>query len=82
MLQDAAAFIGAPRQLVGTPRQVGTADTQAMKVLGAMPDSAKSALGKFYHQHNAQLVRFLNGQPRATYSPSLKGLEISGWIGE
>lgn len=80
VLRDAALFIGAPGNLEGTPRQIGTAYTQAMKVSSAMPEKAKTALGKFYHPHNQQLVRLLNGEPRVHFSPSIKQLEISGWF--
>ena len=45
-----------------------------------MPAQARTALGRFYHEHNAQLLKLFNNQPRVHYSPSLKGLNIQAWI--
>lgn len=80
VLGDAARFIGAPRALLGTPRAIGTPEsTQSVKVLGAMAAEPRRTLGRFYHPHNAQLLHLFNSQPKVTYSPSLKGLEIQSW---
>ena len=69
VLRDVAAFIGAPRDLVGTPRAIGTpTNPQAIKMLGAMPNEARTALGRFYHTHNAELLRLFNHQSRVTTS--------------
>lgn len=80
VLRDAANFIGASRDLVGTPRAVGApANPLAVKVLGAMPSAAKTALARFYHEHNQELLRLFNHEPHVTYSPSLKALDIQAW---
>ena len=80
VLRDLAEFVGAPRQLSGTPRAVGSpANALAVKVLGAMPAAAKLALGRFYHDHNQELVRLFNHQSHVKYSPSLKALGIQSW---
>ena len=79
-MRDAANFIGAPRDLIGTPRAVGApANALAVKVVGAMPGAARDALARFYKEHNEELTRLLNHQSKVTYSPSLKALDIQSW---
>ena len=58
VVREVAAFLGAPRGLMGTPRAIGApVNPQAVKVLGAMPDRTREALGQFYRPHNARVRR-------------------------
>ena len=79
VLSDCAQFIGAPKGLVGSPKSLGTTDTQNLKVFGEVWFKAKRKLGEAYHPHNARLVHLLNTNQKVEFSPSLKGLGISGW---
>ena len=80
MIRQLSKFVGAGASLKGTPRAIGqAARPSAVKVMGPMPPGARRVLGSFYQPHNAQLVRLLTNSPKATYSPSLKSLEIQGW---
>ena len=46
-----------------------------------MSKEARTALGRFYRSHNAELLHLLNNQPKVTYTPSLKQLGIQQWMG-
>ena len=77
VVKEAARFIGAEGDLLGNAHSVPAAN--AVKVMGAMSDWARRELGKFYHQHNAQLLNLFNNQNKISYSPSLKALGIQSW---
>lgn len=77
VLHDVAKFVGASGTLAGSKRSAG--ETFSVKVHGAMSDWARKDLGRFYREHNAQLIHFFNNQPRFTYSPSLKGMGVQDW---
>jgi len=81
ILKDAARFIGADADLVGNAHTLSGAKQVELlhAAQGTMSDWARHELGKFYHPHNAQLLHLFNNQPKATYSPSIKGLGIQSW---
>ena len=80
VLRAVAHFVGSSGGLLGNPRSIGDpSNPNAVKVMGAMPAGARTAISKFYHEHNAVLLHLLNNNPHVTYSPSLKGLGIQGW---
>ena len=53
----------------------------SIHVESKMSKEARTALGRFYRSHNAELLHLLNNQPKVTYTPSLKQLGIQQWMG-
>jgi len=79
VLRDVSGFVGVHAPILGTPRAIGLTDTHAVKVMGGLPNGARSALSTFYKPHNAHLHKFLSSQSHAHYSPSLNELGIGSW---